>query len=270
MELVATSTEPYPDHFIHRAETLRYDPINSCDLDCFAWPSTSTTCAMSFQYDVTIEVRARRQLQGICSIHRARRVKNVWKSESKRKRIQRSLTAWASTSKRVASGCETLLRFDNDGSNFTFVVQTCRMSLDADRLVVLLRCQRVLFPHLGWARPPKKSDVKRTAVAADSFRAKTAGSSLRSDTPRKIPVTPGIMNRIFCAKCGSARANLRPLRSSHIWTSPAPVHHRSRVFHKPRLDVLLANLFAQHLSHPSQRLLPTRCSASRTRHSPQS
>ena len=64
-----------------------------------------------------------------------------------------------------------------------------------------------------------------------------------------------------------------------IWTSSAPVHHRHGVLHKPRQDWMSSwelaseapdenkqNVFAQHLSQPSQRSLPTRCSASRTKH----
>ena len=42
-----------------------------------------------------------------------------------------------------------------------------------------------------------------------------------------------IMKRIFSSKCGSARANSRPLRSSHA-VFPASVHHCSRVLQKPR------------------------------------
>ena len=65
----------------------------------------------------------------------------------------------------------------------------------------------------------------------------TKSSSLRSDTPRKIPsshlrstlatpfVTPRIAKRIFSAKRGSARANLRPLHSSKAVLPSGPLLH---------------------------------------------
>ena len=63
---------------------------------------------------------------------------------------------------------------------------------------------------------------------------------------------------------------------------PASVHRRGRVFHKPRQDWMsswelpseapdeISQIFSHSIFHILHNALPTRCSASRSRHSPQS